>query len=44
MFHRRPAREHEALPAGSEALIHIAVTDLITRRLTSESTPAWRGA
>jgi transposase len=44
MFHRRLARDYEALPARSEAMIHIAMIDLMTRRLTGESTPTWRGA
>ncbi|MEU0484078.1 IS5 family transposase [Streptosporangium sp. NPDC006013] len=42
MFHRRLARDYEALPARSEAMIHIAMIDLMTRRLTCESTPTWR--
>ena len=42
MFHRRLARDYETLPARSEAIIHVAMIDLISRRLTSESTPNWR--
>jgi hypothetical protein len=42
MFHRRPARDYEALPTRSEAMIHIAMTDLMARRLTSENTISWR--
>ncbi|MFI6513920.1 IS5 family transposase [Streptosporangium sp. NPDC050855] len=42
MFHRRLARDYEALPARSEAMIHIAMIDLMTRRLTRENTPTWR--
>ncbi|MGW2194393.1 transposase, partial [Streptosporangium sp. NPDC001682] len=42
MFHRRLARDYEALPTRSEAMIHIAMIDLMTRRLTRESTPTWR--
>jgi len=34
---------HEALPARSEAMIHLAMIDLMTRRCTGESTPTWRG-
>ncbi|HWU08838.1 MAG TPA: IS5/IS1182 family transposase, partial [Streptomyces sp.] len=28
----------------SEAMIHLAMINLMTRRLTAESTPTWRGA
>ena len=43
MQHRRLARDYEALPARSEAMVHVAMIGLMTRRLTSESTPTWRG-
>ena len=43
MNHRRLARDYEALPARSEAMIHLAVINLMTRRLTGEATPTWRG-
>ncbi|MBO3749683.1 IS5 family transposase [Streptosporangiaceae bacterium NEAU-GS5] len=43
MFHRRLARDYEARPDRSEAMIHIAMIDLMSRRLTGESTPTWRG-
>ncbi|MFF0523461.1 hypothetical protein ACFYTC_32570 [Actinomadura nitritigenes] len=39
MLHRRLARDYESLPAGSPAVIHITMTDLMTRRLTGENTP-----
>ncbi|OKJ49479.1 transposase [Streptomyces sp. CB02009] len=42
MLNRRLARDYEALPTRSEALIHIAMTSLMTRRLTSENTISWR--
>ncbi|WP_405540370.1 IS5 family transposase [Streptomyces sp. NBC_00075] len=42
MFHRRLARDYETLPARSEAMIHLAMTDLMARRLTGESTISWR--
>ncbi|MFE7795945.1 IS5 family transposase [Streptomyces sp. NPDC057460] len=42
MFHRRLARDYEALPARSEAVIHLAMTDLMGRRLTGETTVSWR--
>ncbi len=42
MFHRRLARDYETLPARSEAMIHVAMIDLMTRRLTSENTVTWR--
>ncbi|MFD9502367.1 hypothetical protein [Streptomyces sp. NPDC060035] len=44
MRHRRLARDHETHPHRSEALINIAVIDLMNRRLTRESTPNWRGS
>jgi len=43
MLHRRLARDYEALPTRSEAMIHLAMTDLMARRRTGESTPTWRG-
>jgi hypothetical protein len=39
MSHRRLARDYEAKPHRSEAVIN-----LVTRRLTAESTPRRRGA
>lgn len=42
MFHRRLARDYETLPARSEAMIQLAMTDLMTRRLTGEATISWR--
>ncbi|WP_181799581.1 IS5 family transposase [Kitasatospora acidiphila] len=43
MNHRRLVRDYEALPARSEAMIHVAMINLMTRRLTGEATPTWRG-
>ncbi len=42
MFHRRLTRDYETLPARSEAMIHLAMTDLMARRLTGEATISWR--
>ncbi|MGX1404381.1 transposase [Streptomyces ambofaciens] len=42
MLHRRLARDYETLPSRSEAVIHIAMTDLMARRLTGENTISWR--
>ncbi|MFE0440114.1 IS5 family transposase [Streptomyces nigra] len=42
MLHRRLARDYETLPARSEAMIHLAMTDLMARRLTGEATIFWR--
>ncbi len=42
MLHRRPARDYETRPTRSEAIIHIAMTDLMARRITSEYTISWR--
>ncbi|MFF8575474.1 hypothetical protein ACF06L_30050, partial [Streptomyces sp. NPDC015408] len=44
--HTRPNLAHwvdyETHPHRSEAMIHIAMIDLISHRLTRESTPNWR--
>ncbi|MFI5552814.1 transposase, partial [Streptomyces sp. NPDC051738] len=42
MHHRRLVRDYETHPRRSEAIIHVAMIDLISRRLTRESTPNWR--
>jgi hypothetical protein len=42
MLHRRLARDYETRPARSEAMIHIAMADLMARRLASENTISWR--
>nr|WP_327332448.1 IS5 family transposase [Streptomyces anulatus] len=42
MVHRHLARDYETLPTRSEAVIHIAMTDLMARRLTNENTISWR--
>ncbi|MEU5951498.1 IS5 family transposase [Streptomyces sp. NPDC047525] len=42
MLHRRLARDYETHPHRSEALIHLAMTDLMARRLTGENTISWR--
>lgn len=44
VHHRRPARDGETHPHRCEAMFHGAVTDLVSRRLTRESTPNWRGS
>ncbi|MFH9826364.1 IS5 family transposase [Streptomyces bobili] len=38
MVHRRLARDYESLPTRSEAIIQLAMTDLMARRLTDENT------
>ncbi|WP_433231960.1 IS5 family transposase [Actinomadura formosensis] len=43
MLHRRLARDHETLPSSSQAMIHIAAIDLMSRRLTGEATLTRRG-
>jgi transposase len=43
MNHRRLARDYEAKPHRSEAMVHLAMINLMTRRLAAESTPSWRG-
>ncbi|WRZ44389.1 hypothetical protein OG915_44015 [Streptomyces sp. NBC_00151] len=39
MHHRRLARDCQTHPHRSEAIIHVAMIDLVGRRLTRESTP-----
>ncbi len=43
MMHRRLTRDYETLTTSSEAMIHIASIDNLTRRITDETTPTWRG-
>jgi hypothetical protein len=43
MMHRRLARDYETPPASSEAMIHVASIDNLTKRITDETTPTWRG-
>lgn len=42
MHHRRLVRDYETQPHRSEAMIKLAMVDLMSRRLTRESTPNWR--
>ncbi|MER6383796.1 IS5/IS1182 family transposase, partial [Streptomyces sp. NPDC001127] len=42
MLHRRLARDYETLSVRSEAMIHLAMADLMARRLTGENTISWR--
>jgi transposase len=42
MHHRRLTHDYETHPHRSEAMIRLAMIDLISRRLTRESTPNWR--
>ncbi|MER5618118.1 IS5 family transposase [Streptomyces sp. NPDC059153] len=44
MLHRRLVRDYEALPANAESRVYWAITANMSRRLTKESTPTWRGA
>lgn len=43
MLHRRLARDYETLDSSSEAMIHIASIDNLTKRITGETTQTWRG-
>jgi transposase len=43
MLHRRLARDYETLTASAEAMIHIAMIDNVSKRITDETTPTWRG-
>jgi transposase len=42
MQHRRLARDYEALPQRSRAMIHWAMANKMSRELTGESMPTWR--
>jgi transposase len=42
MLHRRLVRDYETNPQRSRAMIHWAMIDNMSRRLTGESTPSWR--
>lgn len=41
MHHRRLAHDYETHPHRSAAMIKVAMVDLMSRRLTRESTPNW---
>jgi transposase len=43
MLHRRLAADYETLPESSEAMIHLAMIDNVSRRITGETTQTWRG-
>ncbi len=43
MHHRRLARDYERHPPRSEAMTHLAMIDLMARRLTGVATLNWRG-
>jgi transposase len=43
MLHRRLARDYETLPESSEAMIQLAMIDNVSKRITGETTPTWRG-
>lgn len=42
MQHRRLARDYEALPQRSRTMVHWAMTNIMSRSLTGESTQTWR--
>ncbi|MFC5878788.1 transposase [Streptomyces virginiae] len=44
MNHRRLTRDYETHPHRSEAMIRVAMIDLMSRRLTQQSTPNWNGS
>jgi transposase len=44
MLHRRLVRDYETLPSTSEARVHWAIIDVMSRRLTGTSTLSWRVA
>ena len=42
MMHRRLARDYEKRPQSSQAMIHLAMIDNTTKRITGETTLTWR--
>lgn len=42
MQHRRLARDYEALPQRSRTMVHWAMSNIMSRTLTEESTRTWR--
>ena len=42
MQHRRLVRDYEALPRRSRTMVHWAMTNIMSRTLTGESTQTWR--
>lgn len=44
ILQRRLTRDYEINPASSESRVYWAITSIMARRLTGESTPTWRGA
>jgi transposase len=43
MLHRRLTRDHETPTTSFEAMIHLAMIDNVSKRITDETTPTWRG-
>ncbi len=43
MFKRRLTRDHEKQPQSGAAQIYIAQIAMLTRRLTGQTVPSWRG-
>lgn len=41
MNHRRMARDYETHPHHPEAMVHLAMINLMTRRLTENARPGW---
>ena len=44
LLQRRMVREYEVNESSSESRVYWAITSIMARRLTGESTPTWRGA
>lgn len=43
MFARRLVRDYEKQASSSKAMIYLAQTAMLTKRLTGQTTPTWRG-
>ena len=43
LLQRRLVREYEVSETSSESRVYWAITSIMARRLTGESTPTWRG-
>jgi transposase len=42
MLYRRLTRDYETLPTSSQAMIHLASINNLTKRITDETAPTWR--
>jgi hypothetical protein len=43
MLYRRSSRDYESLPTTAQAMIHLVSINNLTKRITDETIPTWRG-